>query len=94
MLCLSAATAALTTFLTLFVHISDILRYAGAFGSLVCVYTVPALAHRRVSKMCGTYSNFEAAMVVTLIAFGLFCVVIQLLPSTDASSGGASNVTA
>ena len=81
-LALSIALAALTTLLTLFLHISDILRYAGAFGSLICVYAVPSLAHRRVSMQLGRYGSRQQAAVVLLIAFGLFCVVVQLLPSS------------
>jgi len=59
------------------VPISDVLRFTGAFASLVCVFTVPALVQWRRG---GGPVWARAAILVGLLAMGLLAVVVQLLP--------------
>jgi len=82
---LSVILAAITSFLTIEVNISDVLRFAGAFGCLICVYSVPSLVHRKESKIRGELTWFRSCMVVLLVCFGIFCVVMQVIPAGSSS---------
>jgi len=75
---LSVVLAAVTSFLTLTVHISDVLGFAGAFGCLICVYSVPSLVHRKESIRLGELTWQRSLTVGLLVAFGAFCAIIQV----------------
>jgi len=75
---LSVVLACITSILTLKVHISDVLRFAGAFGCLICVYSVPSLVHRKESIRLGELTWCRTVTIALLIAFGLFCACIQV----------------
>ena len=73
-LLLVGATAAVTI---AEITISDVLRFTGAFASLVCVFTIPALVQWR----SGTGPVWaRMAVMVSLLALGSLAVVVQLLP--------------
>uniref|UniRef100_A0A7S3FFW4 Amino acid transporter transmembrane domain-containing protein n=1 Tax=Haptolina ericina TaxID=156174 RepID=A0A7S3FFW4_9EUKA len=90
-LLLTLVLASITSFLTLEVNISDVLRFAGAFGCLICVYGVPSLVHRKESKLNGSFTLPSFVCVGALVVFGLFCVVMQLIPPTKAKDSGESS---
>mmetsp|Transcript_27364 Transcript_27364/g.45631 ORF Transcript_27364/g.45631 Transcript_27364/m.45631 type:complete len:444 (-) Transcript_27364:360-1691(-) len=59
------------------VDISDILRFTGAFSSLICIYGIPAFLQWRL----GTSPVWRRFVIlVSLLGTGILCVVVQLLP--------------
>lgn len=83
-----AAVTTTTTYMQ--VHVSDVLRFAGAGGALVIVFGLPALIHGKVSYELGRLTPLRMFTVFTLCSFGVFCVVEQLIPQTAAGPPAAS----
>ena len=79
-----------TSFTALGVDIADVLKFAGAGGGLVCCFGLPALIHAKVSWQQGTLTCCRTAIVAFLCAYGVFCVVMQLIPSSGHPSAGNS----
>jgi len=92
-LIISCAMAAVSTTLVLIgVQISDVLKFAGAAGGLVCVFGLPALIHGKVSFEKGTLNIPRVLTVLLLCGFGIFIVVMQVIPSPqpDGPSGNST----
>jgi len=92
-LIISCAMAAVSTTLVLVgVQISDVLKFAGAAGGLVCVFGLPALIHGKVSFEKGTLNVPRVLTVLLLCGFGIFCVVMQVIPGPppDGPSGNST----
>jgi len=76
-LLLNVALCGVTAFVTAAdVNIKDVLRFTGAFASLVCVYVIPALVQWRQSTAAG---YVRLLILVGLIGFGTLTVVMQLI---------------
>ena len=79
-LVLSALQAALTTSFTAGgVDITDVLKFAGAGGGLVCCFGLPALIHAKVHYYRGSLTLMRMAIVVALLAYGIATVVMALV---------------
>jgi len=77
--------AAITTSVTIAqVPISVILKYVGSLGGLVCVYAVPALVHAAVHCRNGTFSPRVFLQVSLICGYGIYSLVVQLIPTTAA----------
>lgn len=59
---------------------TQVLRFAGAFASLICVYGVPGCTHWRVSRLRGQLTWSRAVVCVLMILLGLMTMVVQFLP--------------
>ena len=86
-LLLSSAMACMTTALTLAgVHISDVLRFAGAAGAMICSFGLPALIHGKVSREQRQLTFFRTLVVAALCAFGAFSLGIQFIPPPQSNT--------
>ena len=77
---LSCGMAATTTAVSAMgVSISVVLKFVGAAGGLVCVFTIPALVHGRIHWRRCTLTLPRVLQVGGLVAFGLYVFVIRLV---------------
>jgi len=64
--------------------ISDALRFAGAFASLVCVYAVPAVVHARHSRLIGAFIHplprGRCRACLSLLLLGVGTAAVQFFP--------------
>ena len=80
-LLINLATASITLLVVLTgITISDVLRFAGAFASLVCVYAVPAVVHARHSRLIGAFTPARAMTCLSLLLLGVGTAAVQFLP--------------
>jgi len=67
------------------VPISDILKYVGSFGGLVCIFCLPAIVHGVVHWRQGTFTVLRLLQVSLICAFGIYSLAVQLVPTSSAN---------
>ena len=90
LICAALQAAVTTAFTAGGVDIADVLKFAGAFGGLVCCFCLPALIHGSVHRKEHTLTPLRGLTIVILCAFGILCVAMQIIP---APSDGTANHT-
>ena len=99
-LLLNALLAATTLVVVVFnIGIDDVLRFAGAFASLVCVYAVPAFTHLRASRLRGRLGPGRMTVCALLLLLGVRTAAVQFLPPQPRAvppprSNGTNNTNA